>query len=150
MNYTCTINDSSQSASVVTTWAGSAFKQCSPSQILLAQRGLGGATDPTSSGACGNLSAMTTNITGSCYTSVLTISSPRYVNGSTVLCGGAVAVGNDTLNVLMACEFARSNFSTPFGMVIYVIFCCTSLPPHTSQVLPPHPPSPQSPAHPPP
>ena len=69
VNYTCTINDSSQSASVVTTWAGSAFKQCSPSQILLAQRGLGDATDPTSSGrACGNLSAMTTNITGSCLT----------------------------------------------------------------------------------
>ncbi|KAL5494193.1 hypothetical protein EMCRGX_G015476 [Ephydatia muelleri] len=103
VNYTCTISDASQSASVVTTWAGSVFKQCSPSQILLAQRGLGGATDPTSSGACGNLSAMTTDITGPCYTSVLTISSPRYVNGSTVLCGSAVVVGNDTLNVLMAC-----------------------------------------------
>ena len=148
VNYTCTINDSSQN--VVTTWAGSVFKQCSPSQILLAQRGLGGATDPTSSGrACGNLSAMTTDITGSCYTSVLAISSPRYVNGSTVLCGGASIVGNDTLNVLMACEFTQSNISTAFRMVI---FCCTASPSLLTppQALPPHPSSPQSPAHPPP
>ena len=103
VNYTCTINDSS--TVFVTTWLGSVFQQCSPStQILqLAQRTFAG-LNPSSSGSCGNLSAMTTDITGTCYTSVLTISSPRYVNGSTVSCGGAGIVGNETLNVLMACE----------------------------------------------
>ena len=99
VNYTCTINDSS--TNVITTWLGSVFQQCT--QILLAQRGLNG-PNPTISGSCGNLSAMTTDITGACYTSVLTISSPRYVNGSTVSCGGAGIVGSETLNVLMACE----------------------------------------------
>ena len=53
---------------------------------------------------CGNLSAVTTNVTSTCYTSVLTIPAVQALNGTTVVCGdgsstGAV-VGNDTVKIL--------------------------------------------------
>ena len=52
---------------------------------------------------CGSLSAVTTNVTSTCYTSVLTIPAVQALNGATVGCQdgntGAV-VGNDTVKIL--------------------------------------------------
>ena len=66
-----------------------------------------GVSPSTTAVSCGNLSAVMTNISGTCYTSVLTIPTPQYYNGTTVLCKdaatGAVS-GNDTLNVQLACK----------------------------------------------
>ena len=52
---------------------------------------------------CGSLSAVTTNVTSTCYTSVLTIPAVQALNGATVVCGdgntGAV-VGSDTVKII--------------------------------------------------
>ena len=67
----------------------------------------------TSSGSLntsyGNLSAVMTNISGTCYTSVLTIPTPQYFNGITVKCRDGTTgtlIGNDTLNIQLACKYA--------------------------------------------
>ena len=67
----------------------------------------------TSSGSlntsCGNLSAVMTNICGKCYTSVLTILTPEYFNGTTVTCRDGITgtvIGSDTLNIQLACKYA--------------------------------------------
>ena len=67
----------------------------------------------TSSGSlntsCGNLSAVMTNISGTCYTSVLTILTPQYFNGTTVTCRDGITgtlIGSDTLNIQLACKYA--------------------------------------------
>eukprot|EP00731_Ephydatia_muelleri_P009798 Em0005g384a len=57
------------------------------------------------SGSCGNLSAVMTNISGTCYTSVLTIPTPQYFNGTTVMCRDGsfgTLIGSDTLNIQLA------------------------------------------------
>eukprot|EP00731_Ephydatia_muelleri_P009684 Em0005g270a len=70
-------------------------------------------TQPTGAGAslntvpvsCGNLSAVMTNISGTCYTSVLTIPTPQYFNGTTVTCRDGnfgTLIGSDTLNIQLA------------------------------------------------
>ncbi|KAL5500738.1 hypothetical protein EMCRGX_G012336 [Ephydatia muelleri] len=53
-------------------------------------------------GSCGNLSAVMTSISGTCYTSVLTIPTPQYFNGTTVTCRDGffgTLIGSDTLNI---------------------------------------------------
>ena len=105
LTYMCTVSDTS--STVTTVWTGTAFQQCGiVSQHIAGQIGLTQRTpaglNPMTPGVCGNLTAVTTNVSVSCYTSVLTVTSPQYVNGTTIACLG---VGNDTLNVLMACEF---------------------------------------------
>ena len=65
-----------------------------------------GVVNPNASGSCGNLSAVTTNVStdGYCYTSVLTIPAVQGLNGTTVMCVDGVTravVGNDTVNVKM-------------------------------------------------
>ena len=55
--------------------------------------------------SCGNLSAVMTNISGTCYTSVLSIPTPQYFNGTAVTCkdGNTNAlIGSDTLNIQLA------------------------------------------------
>eukprot|EP00731_Ephydatia_muelleri_P033138 Em0025g94a len=45
------------------------------------------------------------NISGTCYTSVLTIPTPQYFNGTTVMCRDGITgtlIGNDTLNIQLA------------------------------------------------
>ena len=86
----------------MTVWSGSAFQCASAAnQIALFQKS-GGVLNPTAGGTCGNISAVTTNIStdGTCYTSILTIPAVQALNGVTVMCvhglTGAV-VGNDTL-----------------------------------------------------
>ena len=100
ITYTCTI--SSSFALVATTWSGSAF-QCSATgnQIILNQR-VAGTVQPFNPVSCGSLSAVTTNVTSSCYTSVLTIPAIQALNGTTVMCingNTAAVVGNDNVKI---------------------------------------------------
>ena len=100
ITYTCVLNSSGLGVS--TAWSGSAF-QCLPTnQIGLLQR-LSGVVQPFTPQTCGSLSAVTTNVTSTCYTSVLTIPAVQALNGTTVVCGdgntGAV-VGNDILKIM--------------------------------------------------
>ena len=108
ITYTCTFGSSS--SSVATRWTGSGF-QCStpgvaPNTIGLSQDQ--GAPLNTVPGTCGNLSAVMTNISGTCYTSVLTIPTPQYFNGTTVTCRDGnfgTLIGNDTLNIKLECKY---------------------------------------------
>ena len=111
ITYTCVLNTSADT--VVTLWSGSAF-QCPPTnQISLLQRS-GRIVQPFHSGSCGSLSAVTTNVTSSCYTSVLTIPADQALDGTTVLCedafSGAV-VGSDT--VIVASELKQISSIVP-------------------------------------
>eukprot|EP00731_Ephydatia_muelleri_P033176 Em0025g132a len=89
-------------------WTGSGF-QCpatassAANTLTLSQQK--GASLNTVPGSCGNLSAVMTNISGTCYTSVLTIPTPQYFNGTTVTCRDGnfgTLIGNDTLNIKLA------------------------------------------------
>ena len=100
ITYTCVL--SSSGFGIVTLWSGSAF-QCPPTnQIPLTQRS-GGVVQPFTPVPCGSLSAVTTNVTSTCYTSVLIILAVQALNGATVVCAdgftGAV-VGNDTVKII--------------------------------------------------
>ena len=101
ITYTCVLS-SSAPLGVSTAWSGSAF-QCPPSnQIGLLQR-LSGVVQPFTSVPCGSLSAVTTNVASTCYTSVLTIPAVQALNRATVGCydgsTGAV-VGSDTVMII--------------------------------------------------
>ena len=103
--YTCAIT--SAFITVTTQWSGSGF-QCTPSGLsnntITLTQGAGQPLNPTVV-SCGNLSAVMTNISGTCYTSVLTIPTPQYYNGTTILCNDNFgAVGTDTLNIQLACK----------------------------------------------
>eukprot|EP00731_Ephydatia_muelleri_P033829 Em0039g15a len=101
ITYTCILK-SSAPLGVVTFWSGSAF-QCPANHISLAQRA-GGTVQTFTPGFCGSLSAVTTDVTSTCYTSVLTIPAVQALNGTTVVCqdgiSGAV-VGSGTVNLRM-------------------------------------------------
>ncbi|KAL5494343.1 hypothetical protein EMCRGX_G015656 [Ephydatia muelleri] len=107
ITYTCTFNSSSPI--VIPQWTGSGFQCSNPGAaaniIQLTQSSSGSlSTVPVS---CGNLSAVMTNISGTCYTSVLTIPTPQYFNGTTVTCRDGITgtlIGNDTLNIQLACN----------------------------------------------
>ena len=100
ITYTCVLSSSANA--VITLWSGSAF-QCPPTnQIVLIQRA-GGVVLPFTPGSCGSLSAVTTNVTSTCYTSVLTIPAVQALNGATVVCqdgSSLVVVGNNTLMII--------------------------------------------------
>ena len=99
--YTCALSSSAEA--VITLWSGSAFQCPSTHQILLTQIVGGTVLLPFPSGSCGNLSAVTTNVTSTCYTSVLTIPAVQALNGATVVCvdgSSLVVVGNDTLMIM--------------------------------------------------
>ena len=100
ITYTCVLSSSAPFA-VITLWKGSAF-QCPTNQIPLTQRS-GGTVLPFTPMFCGSLSAVTTNVTSTCYTSVLTIPAVEALNGTTVVCvdgsNGAV-VGSDTVKIM--------------------------------------------------
>ena len=61
-------------------------------------------TLPFLSGSCGSLSAVTTNVTSTCYTSVLTIPAVQALNGNSVQCTNGFTksdiVGNDTVKIM--------------------------------------------------
>ena len=104
ITYTCTI--SSSAYSITTVWSGSAF-QCPATvsqpanQTTLLQKS-GEVVVPTAGGSCGSLSAVTTDVTSSCYTSVLTIPAVQALNGTTVMCADGATetvVGSDTVKI---------------------------------------------------
>ena len=109
ITYTCAF--SSSSPTIYTQWTGSGF-QCpatasSPANTLTFSQQTGASLNAVP-GSCGNLSAVMTNISGTCYTSVLTIPTPQYFNGTTVTCRDGsfgTLIGNDTLNIQLACEY---------------------------------------------
>ena len=113
ITYTCAFSSSFNT--ITTWWTGSGFR-CpsyagSPANtIALSQPASGYGTLNTVPVSCGNLSAVMTNISGTCYTSVLTIPTPQYFNGSTVMCQhgttGAV-VGSHTLNIRLASKLHK-------------------------------------------
>ena len=95
---------------MTTVWKGSAFDCPSTgsqvaNRLALYQKS-DGVVNPHASGSCGNLSAVTTNVStdGYCYTSVLTIPAVQGLNGTTVICVDGITtavVGNDTVIVNM-------------------------------------------------
>ena len=109
ITYTCAFNSSSPI--VITQWTGSDFRCSNPSvaanTIQLTQSSSGSLnTVPVS---CGSLSAVMTNIIGTCYTSVLTITTPQCFNGTTIMCrDGTTLIGNDTLNIQLACKYCSN------------------------------------------
>ena len=111
--YTCAIN--TNTLTVITTWSGSAF-QCpgTNNQTSLLQRS-GGTLQPFTPVPCGNISAVTTDVTSSCYTSVLIIPGVQVLNGTNVMCTDGITgavVGSDTLKITSEwCMYVQS-FST--------------------------------------
>ena len=107
ITYTCTLH--SNLVTVITQWTGSGF-QCStpgspPNTIVLSQ--VKDASLNTVPVTCGNLYAVMTNISGTCYTSVLTIPTPQYFNGTTVTCidgNFGTLIGSYTMNIQLACK----------------------------------------------
>ena len=104
ITYTCAFATSNVGI-ITTQWSGSGF-QCpsATNKITLTQISTGPLSPQVMS--CGNLSAVMTNVSGTCYTSVLTIPTPQYYNGATVLCvdTSLTTVGSDTLNVQLVCK----------------------------------------------
>ena len=104
VTYTCAFATSNVGF-IATQWSGSGF-QCpsATNKITLSQVSTGPLSPQILS--CGNLSAVMTNVSGTCYTSVLTIPTPKYYNGTTVQCVDTSlnTVGNVTLNVQLACK----------------------------------------------
>ena len=115
ITYTCVL--CSSFAGVTTVWRGSAFncpsnENNAANQLSLSQKS-GGVVNPTAGGSCGNLSAVTTNVSadGYCYTSVLTIPAVQGLNGTTVMCVDGVTgavVGNDTMIVKMTGDLGHT------------------------------------------
>ena len=89
-----------------------------------------GSTQPLNTAplSCGNLSAVMTNVSGTCYTSVLTIPTPQYYNGTTVQCADTSlnTVGNVTLNVQLACKLSLYNVLLPIATAMEVLVCSSS------------------------
>ena len=108
ITYTCAFN--SYFKTITTWWTGSGF-QCaafagSPANtIALSQPARVYGSLNIVPVPCGNLSAVMTNISGTCYTSVLTIPTPLYFNGTTVICRDGTTnalIGSDKLNIPLA------------------------------------------------
>ena len=100
VQYLCTVSDPSGSS--FTLWRGTAF-DCTGSQAGLFHNQY---TSGSAAIACNdgnfNLTAHgLTNVTGNCYTSVLTVNIEPGLNGRTVECtsAGSRTIGNDTLRV---------------------------------------------------
>ena len=107
ITYTCTLR--SILGTVITQWTGSGFQCSTPGSptnfIVLSQ--VKDASLNTVPVSCGNLSAVMTNINGTCYTSVLTIPTPQYFNGTTVTCNDGsfgTVIGSNKMNIQLACK----------------------------------------------
>ena len=100
--YTCVLNSSAMT--VITHWSGSAFQfLCPPSNQIALLQGISGIPQQFTTVLCGSLSAVTTNVTSTCYTSVLTIPAVQALDGTTVVCwddATRAVVGNDTLKII--------------------------------------------------
>ena len=121
ITYTCALV-STNAGTVNTLWSGSGFTctgVANANAIILTQ-GVGSSLNPTVV-SCGNLSAVMTNVSGTCYTSVLTIPTPQYYNGVTVQCKEGTnlgLIGNDTLNVKLACKLDNYIIINMYFMIV--------------------------------
>ena len=100
ITYTCVLNSSTYA--VITLWIGSAF-QCPPTNLISLTQRSGGTVLEITPVSCGSLSAVTTNVTSTCYSSVLTIPAVQALNGATVVCRDGNTgniVGNDILKII--------------------------------------------------
>ena len=100
--YTCVL--CIRAPGVITAWSGSAF-QCPPTNQISLTQSVSGRVQPFTPVSCGSLSAVTTNVTSTCYTSVLTIPAVQALNGTTVVCAdgfSGTVVGNGTVDLRMA------------------------------------------------
>ena len=111
ITYTCALSSSCNS--IIPQWTGSDFQCSTPGSpvntIALSQSS--SASLNTAPGSCGSLSAVMTNISGTCYTSVLTIPIPLYFNGTTVMCKDGITdslIGNDALKIQLACKYCSN------------------------------------------
>ena len=111
ITYTCTTNSSNEIVNMI--WTGSGFHCTNPTNAIILQQTAKLALNTTIK-ACGNLSAVMTNLSNisaamttnlSCYTSVLTIPNLQDYNGTTVQCYNGqnknIIVGNYTLNITL-------------------------------------------------
>eukprot|EP00731_Ephydatia_muelleri_P009795 Em0005g381a len=130
ITYTCAFS----SLIVITQWTGSGFQGSNPgaaaNTIQLSQSSSGVSV------SCGNLSAVMTNISGTCYTSVLTIPTPQYFNGATVKCRDGftgILIGNDTLNIQLASSPSAPTITSLISTYSYQLTVTwTSVPTATS------------------
>ena len=137
ITYTCAI--SSAGFTVNTLWAGSGFT-CpanNPSNTITLTQ-VAGASLNAVPGSCSALSAVMTNISGTCYTSVLTIPTPQYFNGTIVMCRDGfinALIGSDTLNIQLACKsvfnlLIISNYTVHILLYMfhltYTVFCAAN------------------------
>ena len=114
ITYTCTFSSSLNT--ITTWWTGSGFQCSTPGSnantVTLTQSSSGSLNAVPV--PCGNLSAVMTNISGTCYTSVLTIPTPQYFNGTTVMCRDGTygtLIGSGTLNIQLACKYCAHGAS---------------------------------------
>ena len=71
-------------------------------QIPLLQKS-NGDVNPIAAGSCEYISAVTTDVTSSCYTSVLTIPAVQALNGTNITCtdgNTGTVVGSDTVKII--------------------------------------------------
>lgn len=103
INFTCALI--SNAINVSTLWSGSGF-QCSANSNTITVTQMSNSTLNKSPVFCGNISAVMVQIDGTCYTSVLTIPTPHYFNGTTVQCyNGSTLIGNSTVQVRVQSTF---------------------------------------------
>ena len=102
ITYVCVLSSSAPLA-VITIWKGSAFQCPSTNHRISLTQLSDGVVQQFIPGSCGSLSAVTTNVTSTCYTSVLTIPAVQALNGATVVCQDGITgavVGNDTVKII--------------------------------------------------
>ena len=94
ISYECTVD-----GGAITVWRGSAFNYCSAVSIALLHSLF---TQPDGvSGECGDLTAMSVRVSGTEYTSRLTLTATDELNGKKVNCtpNGVDLIGSDTIRI---------------------------------------------------
>ena len=122
ITYTCVLESNSPGA-VFTVWSGSAFNCPRVGSLIgLLQKSFR-VRQPFTRVSCGNLSAVTTHVNSSCYTSVLTIPANEALDGTTVICADAytdVVVGNGTLKIKSEVTIHQGNMYMYNAELVYM------------------------------
>ena len=85
VSYQCTVTDTSNPPIGTTVWGGSAGT-CPGRYDEITLRHSAYGTNEGAKGTCGNLSALSVNVSGSFYTSELTLTPTFMMNGSVISC----------------------------------------------------------------
>ncbi len=96
VSYECTVDDDGRSSTI---WRGSAFNCTSSASTISLSHALFSGSEVTI--PCGDLSAMSVGVSGSNYTSRLTLTATTALNGRTVECTRSLSdiFGNDTIRI---------------------------------------------------